>query len=198
MARPNPPEKRTAPLGNGQPPSGKRKPPPGTRARIKTLDIFIVILGIVGIIGFNRLSIARLQRSLPNANNLIVGEWKSTRGPEHLVFRADKTIGLIALLAPTQSHAAPASQMPDAAPATQAPNPAPAVAEIPNAAPAQAEAVPAAPPVEGKYQLSEGGKVYVQLSNGKKYTTMIQPQNKNRFDLIDSDTDGVTTFERMP
>ncbi|HUI21723.1 MAG TPA: hypothetical protein VLZ74_11855 [Methylocella sp.] len=165
-------------------PSGKRTPP-GTRARIGTLDIIIVILGIVGIIGFNRMSIARLQRSLPNANSQIVGEWKSTRGPDHLVFRADKTLSLIV---PAQAQAD------GAAPSVQTPGQPPAA---PEAAPL-APAAPAPAPVTGKYQLSEGGKVYVELSNGKKYTTMIAPQNRNRFDLIDSETDGVTTYERVP
>src|SRR5580700_11753230 len=73
---------------------GKRSTPPGKRAKIQVLDVVIVIGGIVGIMAFNRMSIARLQRSLPNANNQIVGEWKSTRGPEHLVFRVDKTISM--------------------------------------------------------------------------------------------------------
>ncbi len=57
-------------------PPGKGTTPP-KRTRIGTLDIIIVILGVVFIIGYNRLSIAKLQRSLPNANSQIVGEWKS-------------------------------------------------------------------------------------------------------------------------
>jgi len=84
-------------------PSGKGTTPPGKRTRIGTLDIIIVIVGVVFIIGYNRLSIAKLQRSLPNANSQIVGEWKSTRGPEHLVFRADKTVSLTIASAPAQT-----------------------------------------------------------------------------------------------
>lgn len=171
-------------------PSGKRKPPPGTRAKFGTLDFIIVIAGILGIIGFNRMSIARLQRSLPNVNSQIVGEWKSTRGPEHLIFRADKTLSLI-VPALNQANAAPA-----------APQTAQAADETGAAAQQTVPPAPAVPgataPITGKYQLSEGGKVYLQLSNGKKYTTTIAPQNRNRFDLIDSDTDGVTTYDRVP
>ena len=158
-------------------PSGKGTTPPGKRTRIGTLDIIIVIVGVVFIIGYNRLSIAKLQRSLPNANSQIVGEWKSTRGPEHLVFRADKTVSLTVAPAPAQDNAAPAA--PES-----------------GTAGAAAPEIPA--PLVGKYQLTEAGKVYVQLSDGKKYTTTIAPQNKNRFDLIDTYTDGVTTYERVP
>lgn len=160
---------------------------PGKRTRMRTLDIVLVVGGILGIMAFNRMSIARLQRSIPNANSQIVGEWKSTRGPEHLIFRADKTISMISAPAPAQGNTAPA------VPQTEGSAP---------AAPDSSAQAPTAPetaaPLVGKYQLSEAGKVYLQLSNGKKYTTTIPPENRNRFDLIDSDTDGVTTFERAP
>src|SRR3984893_15733845 len=83
---------------------------PKKRARITVLDVVIVIGGIIGIMAFNRMSIARLQRSLPNANSQIVGEWKSTRGPEHLVFRADKTVSMIVPANPAEdNNAAPAA-----------------------------------------------------------------------------------------
>jgi len=155
MARPTPP--------------GKRTTPPGKRAQIKVLDVVIVIGGILGIMAFNRVSIARLKHSLPNANDQIVGEWTSTRGPEHLVFRADKTV----------SMTVPANSAED------------------NAAPAASETNGPAP-VTGKFQVVQGGKVAIQLMNGNKYTTTISPGNPNRFDLIDSATEGVTTFERTP
>jgi hypothetical protein len=176
-------------------PSGKGTTPP-KRTKIGTLDIIIVILGVVFIIGYNRLSIAKLQRSLPNANSQIIGEWKSTRGPEHLVFRADKSVSMI-WQAPVQSNATPAASPAEApAPAT------PSASQTEAPAPAAETAAPAAPettaPLVGKYQLSEAGKVFVDLSNGKRYSTIITPQNKNRFDLIDGYTDAVTTFERVP
>jgi len=63
---------------------------------------------------------------------------------------------------------------------------------------------PAAPetngpaPVTGKYYVVQGGKVGIQLMNGNKYTTTISPGSPSRFDLIDSATEGVTTFERVP
>jgi hypothetical protein len=144
-------------------------PQPGKRSRFGVLEIIVVVAGFIAIIGYNRLSIARFQRSLPNANSQIVGEWKSSHGPEHLVFRADKSVSMIIPSPPADGSAA------DGAPATNGPA-----------------------PVTGMYKLSEGGKIYVQLMNGKKYSTIISPANPNRFDLIDSDTDGVTTFERVP
>ena len=146
-----------------------RPTPPKKRAKIQVLDVVIVIGGIIGIMAFNRMSIARLQRSLPNANNQIVGEWKSMRGPEHLVFRADKTISMTVPASPAEDNAA------SAAPETNGPA-----------------------PVTGKYQVVQGGKVGIQLMNGNKYTTTISPGSPNRFDLIDLATEGVTTFERLP
>ena len=142
---------------------------PGKRTKISALDIVIVIGGIIGIMAFNRVSIAKLQRSLPNANSEIVGEWTSARGPEHLVFRADQTISMTVPATPAEDNTAPA------APETNGPA-----------------------PVTGKYQVVQGGKVAIQLMNGNKYSTTISPGNPNRFDLIDSTTDGVTTFERVP
>jgi hypothetical protein len=169
MAWPTLPGKRTTPPGKRTTPQGKRTTPPGKRAKIRVLDVVIVIGGIVGIMAFNRVSIGRLQRSLPNANSQIVGEWTSTSGPEHLVFRADKTVSMIVPANPPEDNAAPA------APETNGPA-----------------------PVTGKYMVVQGGKVGIQLMNGNKYTTTISAGNPNRFDLIDSATEGVTTFERVP
>jgi hypothetical protein len=143
--------------------------PPRKRAKISVLDVVIVIGGIIGIMAFNRMSIARLQRSLPNANSQIEGEWKSARGPEHLVFRADKTVSMTVPANPAEDNAAPA------VPETNGPA-----------------------PVTGKYMVVQGGKVAIQLMNGNKYTTTISPASPNRIDLIDSATEGVTTYERLP
>ena len=164
-----------------------RPAPAGNRTRMKILDIVLIIGGVLGIMAYNRMSIARLQRSIPNANSEIVGEWKSTRGPEHLVFRVDKTISMT-VPAPAPGDAAPAAAQSEGS----APAAVPDSTALPPAAPESAA------PLVGKYQLSDAGKVYLQLSNGKKYTTTIEPSNKNRFDLIDADTDGVTTYERVP
>jgi hypothetical protein len=160
---------------------------PGKRTRIKILDIVLIVGGFLGIMAYNRMSITKLQHSIPNANSQIVGEWKSTRGPEHLVFRADKTISMTSAPAPAPGEAAAAVVQTDGS--------APAAPDSNAVAPA---APVSAAPVVGKYQSSEAGKVFLQLSNGKKYSTTIEPSNKNRFDLIDSDTDGVTTYERVP
>ncbi len=160
-----------------------RQTQPGKRTKISVLDVVIVIGGIVGIMAFNRMSIARLQRSLPN-DNLIVGEWMSARGPEHLVFRADKTVSMTVAAKPAEANAPAAPESGLEAPAAPEPP----------------------PPVTGKYQLAQGGKVIVHLMNGKNYTTTIGQAagpkspggNPNRVDLIDSETGGVTTFERVP
>lgn len=159
-----------------------RQTQPGKRTKISVLDVVIVIGGIVGIMAFNRMSIARLQRSLPSATSQIVGEWMSNRGPEHLVFRADKTVSMTVAANPAEANAPAAPESGLEAPAAPEPP----------------------PPVTGKYQEAQGGKVVVHLMNGKNYTTTVgqaspkSPGNPNRFDLIDSETGGVTTFERVP
>ncbi|MBO0734578.1 MAG: hypothetical protein J2P49_09735, partial [Methylocapsa sp.] len=116
--------------------------------------------------GYNRINIARLSRQLPNVNSKIVGEWKSEKGPEHLVFRSDESV---TLTVPGHNGDGGAGSADTSGP----------------------------PPVTGKYKLTQGGKIYLQLMNGKKYTTTIHPINPNRFDLIDSETDGVTTYDRV-
>ncbi len=142
--------------------------PPGKRRRITILEAIIVIGGFTAIIGYNRLNIARFQRSIPNVNSKIVGEWKAERGPEHLQFRTDESVSMTVPGSPAGENTSEATAN------TNGPA-----------------------PVTGKYKLTSGGRVYLQLMNGKKYSTTISPMNPNRFDLIDSDTDGVTTFDRV-
>jgi hypothetical protein len=142
-------------------------PRPPAKRRITVLEAVIVVVGFLAIIGYNRLNLVRLQRSLPNVNDKIVGEWKAERGPEHLVFRSDDSVTLTVPAHPAEGNGSAADE-------TNGP-----------------------PPVTGKYKLTQGGRIYIQLMNGKKYSTTISPINPNRFDLIDSETDGVTTYDRM-
>jgi hypothetical protein len=90
-----------------------RPTPPGKRTRISVLDAVVVIVvvigGVLAIIRYNWLAISRLPHSLPNVNSQIVGEWKSTRGPEHLVFRTDKTVSMTIAANLAQDSAAPAA-----------------------------------------------------------------------------------------
>lgn len=174
-------------------PSGKGSTPPGKRTNIRTLDILIIVIGFIAIIGYNRLSIARLQRSLPNVNNLIVGEWKAVHGAEHLVFREDKSVSMI--LPPVSEQGKAETPQPQAETRPQGTQESP---ESPASSDAASTILSSPAPIVGKYQLSQAGKIFIELSNGKKYSTILQPQNKNRFDLIDSYTEGVTTYERLP
>lgn len=153
-----------------KPPSGKQSsgnPPPGKK-KTPVLEIFVVVLGVLAIMGYNRMTIARLARTIPNVNSEVVGEWKSTRGPEHLVFREDKSVTLFV----------------------------PVPGEVSGSTGAASEAA-SSPAVPGKYQIAQGGKIFVELMNGNKYSTTISPQARDRFDLIDARTDGVTTYERV-
>jgi hypothetical protein len=144
-------------------------PSPAGKRKIPVLEAVVVIIGVIAIMGYNRMTIARLARTIPNANSQVVGEWKSSRGPEHLVFRADKSVSLTLPVSPP-SEASTAQATPE----TSGP-----------------------PPVPGKYQLAQGGKIYIELGNGQKFTTTISPQYPDRFDLIDATTEGVTTYERV-
>jgi hypothetical protein len=142
--------------------------PPGKRRRITVLEAIVVIGGFIAIIGYNRINIARMQRALPNVNAKIIGEWKAERGQEHLVFRSDESVSMTVPGPPSGEN------MAETTPNTIGP-----------------------PPVTGKYKLTQGGRIYVQLMNGKNYNTTISPINPNRFDLIDSETEGVTTYDRV-
>lgn len=156
---------------------------PGRRG-ISILDAVIVIGGVLLIVAFNRVSISKLQRSLPNVNSQIVGEWKATRGPERLVFRADKTISVIIPSSSQASASASSAPPPDSSQIDQ------------SASPTASQEATASQ--MGKYQLASGGTVNIQLDNGKKYVTTLKPESPNRFDLIDNATQGVTTYERVP
>lgn len=142
-------------------------PSPAGKRKFPVLEAIVVVVGFLAIMGYNRMTIARLSHTTPNVNSQILGEWKSTRGPEHLVFRADKSVSLTT---PAKAQEGKGAQ----------------TAEETNGL-----AVP------GTYKLAQSGKIYVELMNGKKYTTTISPQNPDRFDLIDAATDGVTTFNRV-
>ncbi|WOJ89613.1 hypothetical protein RZS28_17800 [Methylocapsa polymorpha] len=50
--------------------------------------------------------------------------------------------------------------------------------------------------VVGSYQLDSTGWVKLKLENGRGFTTNLKTQTPSRFDLIDAETEGVTTFER--
>jgi hypothetical protein len=144
-------------------------PSPTGKRKIPVLEMAVVVIGFLAIMGYNRMTIARLARTIPNVNSQVVGEWKSINGPEHLVFREDKSVSL------TVPESRPAGGSTEqASPETAGP-----------------------PSVPGKYVLAQGGKIYVELMNGKKYTTTISPQSPDRFDLIDARTDGVSTYVRL-
>ena len=121
--------------------------PPGKRRRITLLEAIIVVGGFLAIIGYNRMNIARFQHSLPNVNSKIIGEWKSERGPEHLLFRTDDSV----------SMTVPGEGADTAGAAADASGP---------------------PPVTGKYKLYQTGRIYIQLMNGKKYSTTISPMSQ--------------------
>lgn len=52
--------------------------------------------------------------------------------------------------------------------------------------------------VAGSYKLESTGWVKIKLENGRVFTTNLKTQIPDRFDLIDAETEGVSTFERTP
>ncbi len=50
--------------------------------------------------------------------------------------------------------------------------------------------------VAGSYQLDSSGWLKLKLENGKVFTTNLKAESPSRFDLIDAQDEGVTTFER--
>jgi len=64
--------------------------------------------------------------------------------------------------------------------------------------PAQSNAVDARLLGPGVYWLGSGGKVAVKMKTGKIYTVEWKALSPNRFDLIDAETEGVTTFDKAP
>lgn len=64
-----------------------------------------------------------------------------------------------------------------------------------NSEPSAAEASLSGP---GTYQLAATGFVKIKMQNGRTFSTQLKQDNPNRFDLIDGETDGVTTFDKAP
>jgi len=63
------------------------------------------------------------------------------------------------------------------------------------AEPSAAEAAHSGP---GAYSLQPGGVLRIQLNNGRIFKAEWKAISPNRFDLIEGDTEGVTTFDRAP
>jgi hypothetical protein len=50
----------------------------------------------------------------------------------------------------------------------------------------------------GTYFLDSTGSVKIKMQNGRTYSTQLKEASPTRFDLIDGETDGVTTFDKAP
>lgn len=50
---------------------------------------------------------------------------------------------------------------------------------------------------KGTYKVDFFGTLWVTLDNGKVFKSTLNPDNPNRFDLIQMDTEGVTVFNRV-
>jgi hypothetical protein len=50
----------------------------------------------------------------------------------------------------------------------------------------------------GAYSLQPGGTLKIQMKNGRTFSAEWKSISPNRFDLIEGDAEGVTTFDRAP
>jgi hypothetical protein len=69
---------------------------------------------------------------------------------------------------------------------------------VSSTAPAHADATDPWASAPGTYQIDFFGTLWVTLDNGAAYTATLRAERPNQFDLIDSRTDVVTVFERVP
>jgi len=63
--------------------------------------------------------------------------------------------------------------------------------------PSQPGAAQASTSGKGNYKVDFFGTLWVTLDNGKVFSAALSPQMPDRFDLIESATEGVTVFERV-
>lgn len=64
--------------------------------------------------------------------------------------------------------------------------------------PSQANSSQAWTSAPGAYSVDYFGTLWVTLENGRRYTATLTPETPNRFDLVESESAGVTVFERAP
>jgi len=69
---------------------------------------------------------------------------------------------------------------------------------VSSTAPSQSNGAQTWTSASGAYSLDYFGTLWVELENGRRYTATLMAESPNRFDLIDSQSDGVTVFERAP
>jgi hypothetical protein len=142
--------------------------PEKKRERGIPVGLLLIILSVFGAVGLVALGAKNLVGTVKLVNFPIAGEWEAKGRPWRMEFRPDKTV---------VSSTAPS---PSAAPQTWASEP-------------------------GTYKIDYFGNLWVMLKNGKTYTAALAPlpdsmapSPQNRFDLVESGTESVTVFEKVP
>lgn len=142
----------------------------------------IITLGVLGLLGLIALSAKQIMGTVNIVNIPLVGEWQATQKPWRLVFRPDNTI--VSSTGPSQLKTSP-------------PSPAePGAADSNGSKAIGSDAGSSWTAGTGTYSVDYSGTLWVKLSNGKYYTAALSAASPNRFDLIESGTDGVTAFQR--
>jgi hypothetical protein len=125
------------------------------------------VLSVFGVVGLAIYGIWGLSGMVKLTNFPIAGEWQAQRKPWHIEFRTDKTV--VSSTGPSQPGASQAWTL-----------------------------------EPGKYKVDYFGNLWVTLKSGKTYTAALvppaeslAPASHDRFDLIETDTDSVTVFERV-
>lgn len=64
--------------------------------------------------------------------------------------------------------------------------------------PSQPRAPDASPSGSGVYSVDYFGTLWIKLNDGATYTATLSLETPDRFDLVDSSSEGVTVFQRTP
>jgi hypothetical protein len=130
------------------------------------VGVLIIVIGSVGIIGLVGLGAWSLMGMIKLETIPVTGEWQAKDKPWRLELRADKTV----------------------------------VSSTGSSQPGASQAWTSEP---GSYRVDYFGTLWVKLKNGGLYSAVLAPPpgalapvNPNRFDLIQSETDAVTVFDR--
>jgi hypothetical protein len=128
----------------------------------------LIFIGLIGVVGLAVFGAWGLFGMVKLASVPVAGEWQAKGKPWRIELRADKTV-----------VSSTGSVQPDAPQAwTSEP---------------------------GAYKVDYFGNLWLKLKSGKIYTSILTPPpgaqappNPDRFDLIESGTEAVTVFDRVP
>jgi hypothetical protein len=132
------------------------------------VGLLVGVLGVIGIAGLIAIGAWSLSGNIKLSTIPVAGEWQAKGKPWRIELRPDKTV--VSSTGPEQ--------------------------------PGDSQAWTSEP---GAYRVDYFGNLWVTLNNGRIYSAALAPSSgalvptaSNRFDLIETGTEAVTVFERVP